>query len=377
MADRRDGATRRHDHKGQQSIVKSVEFQLTVECCRAAFDGGHSRKHLELCEGVDWDRFVRVVRYHRVQGLVWSGLQSSKAEVPAQVGVSLSADTKLIAATNLNATAEAGAMLAQFERAGISVLFVKGLTLGALAYPKPLLKMGWDIDILVAAEDLPQAAAELEARGYRRMIPAASADLMNWHRRSKESVWARPEELLYVELHSRLADNPELISGIGVDSPRRPVEIASGVTLPTLAAGELFAYLCVHGASSLWFRLKWITDLAALLHRLGPDEIEALYDRSQQLGAGRAAAQALLHADDLYGTLAGTDLRQRLQQDRVSRWLANAAMKQVAGRDDPRDPDTIPLGTAWIHLSQLGLLPGLRFKFGELARQLRSMTLRR
>ncbi|WP_294122250.1 nucleotidyltransferase family protein [Sphingomonas sp.] len=355
--------------------MKSVEFLLTVECCRAAFDGGKSRKLAELTAAVDRDRFVRVARYHRVQGLAWNGLQSSGADVPGEIAASLSADTKVIAASNLKALAEAGAMLAQFERAGIPLLFVKGLTLGALAYPNPMLKMGWDIDILIGEGDLLRAAGELEARGYRRMIPAPSADLKNWHQRSKESVWARPEERLYVELHTRLADNVELISGIGVDSPRQLVGAASGAALPTLAGDELFAYLCVHGASSLWFRLKWITDLAALLHHLPPGEIEALYDRSQLLGAGRASAQALLHADDLYGTLAGTDLRQRLQGDRASSWLAAAAMKQVAGRDEPREPVTLPLGTAWIHLSQLLLRPGIRFKLGELMRQLRGMAL--
>lgn len=355
--------------------MKSVEFQLAVECCRAAFAGEDRARIQRLYAAVEWDLFLRVTRFHRVQGLVWSALKSSGTDVAAAVATALSNDTKVIAASNLKAAAEARELLGQFQRADIPVLFVKGLTVGALAYPNPMLKMGWDIDILIGEAALPRAAAELEARGYQRMIPAPSADLSSWHRHSKESVWCRPEERLYVELHTRLADNPELIPAMGVDSPRRQVEIASGTSLPTLAADELFAYLCVHGASSLWFRLKWITDLAALLHHVPPGEIEALYDRSQQLGAGRAAAQALLHVDDLYQTLDGTDLRQLLERDCVSVWLGTAAMKQVAGRDEPREPVTLPLGTARIHLSQMLLLPGLRFKLGELTRQLRSMAL--
>jgi hypothetical protein len=356
--------------------VRSVEFQLTVECCRAAFAGENRMRIQQLCKSVDWDRFLRVTRFHRVQGLAWSGLRSSGAEVPADVAASLSADAKTIAASNLNASVEAEALFRQFENAGIPLLFVKGLTVGALAYPRPLLKMGWDIDLLIGERDLGRAAAELESRGYQRIIPAPSADLMNWNRRSKESVWARSDERLYVELHTRLADNSALIPGIGMNSKRQQVELESGASLPTLAADELFAYLCVHGASSLWFRLKWITDLAAILHRRSADEVEHLYHRSLELGAGRAAAQALLHADDLYGTLAATGLRPLLERERTSTWLAAAAMKQVAGRDDPRDPDTILFGTAWIHLSQLFLMPGLRFKLGELVRQLRGIASR-
>lgn len=344
---------------------------MTVECCRWAFAGGDPRKIHELCASVDWERFARVVRYHRVQGLAWNCLWSVEAEVPTDVANALSADTVAIAASNLRASVEARDLLRRFERVGASMIFVKGLTVGALAYPRPLLKMGWDIDILIRDRDVALAAAELGAHGYQRMVPDPAVNLDGWHLARKESVWGRPDQGLYVELHTRLADNASLIPGIGIDSARRQVDLVSGASLPTLAEDELFAYLCVHGASSLWFRLKWITDVAAILHRTQSAEIERLYERSQQLGAGRASGQALLHADDLYGTLAETKLRALLERDRASHWLAFAAMHQVAGQEEPRDPTTRLFGTVWIHLSQLLLLPGLRFKLGELMRQLR------
>lgn len=50
-----------------------------------------------------------------------------------------------------------------------------------------------------------------------------------------------------------------------MESARQLVEVACGIELPTLARDEPSAHLCVHGASSAWFRLKWITDLAALI----------------------------------------------------------------------------------------------------------------
>ena len=68
-------------------------------------------------------------------------------------------------------------------------------------------------------------------------------------------------------LHTRVADHPDLLSQVGIDSPIQIVTVAKHIALPTLARDELFAYLTVHGASSAWFRLKWITDLAALLAR--------------------------------------------------------------------------------------------------------------
>lgn len=349
--------------------VKSVEFELAVECCRSAFAEGDSHRIQQFGPRVDWPRFLGLLRFHRVQGLAWNRLSSSKVVVPAEAAAALATDAQFIAATNLKAAAESKELLGQFERAGVPLLFIKGLTLGALAYPKPFLKMAWDIDVLIGEQHLDPAVAQLRARGYERVIPEPSADLKNWHRTRKESVWAKADEGLYVELHTRLADNRSLIPRIGMDSPRREVMLPTGTSLPTLAEDELFAYLCVHGASSLWFRLKWITDLAALIHRLSRGEIERLYDRSLQLGAGRASAQALLHADDVYGILANTALRPRLERDGMARWLAEAAMKQVAGSGEPREPTARPLGTFGIHFSQLLLRPGLRFKLDELARQ--------
>ena len=98
--------------------------------------------------------------------------------------------------------------------------------------------------------------------------------------------------------------------------------------------------------------------------------MERLYRRSQELGAGRAAAQALLLSDSVYGTLRELDtLRAELVRDPVNRLLHAAALKQLAGRADPIEPTARAFGTAIIHLSQFALLPGWRFKMSELVRQ--------
>ena len=216
-------------------------------------------------------------------------------------------------------------------------LFVKGLTGAALAYRHPLLKMSSDIDLLVAPRNVVRGGELLARRGYRQLIPPPPADVGRWHRRHKESVWA-PENGLHVELHSRLADNSRLIPCIDIDSPSETVDVAPGIRLPTLARDELFAYLCVHGASSAWFRLKWISDLAGLVHGQSGETIERLYEWSQALGAERATGQALLLADRLFGTLSDTGLRKTLERDRPTRKLADAAYAQLTGPRSNRPP---------------------------------------
>jgi len=348
----------------------STEFELTVECCRGAFAGGDAGKVRELSERVDWDRFLRLARFHRVQGLVLDCLRSTEGKIPPEISDVLASDTESILAANLRIAAECGVLRSDFEKAGIELMFVKGLTVGALAYRKPLLKMGWDIDLLVGPDRVTNAVELLRDRGYQQVVPAQGVHLQSWHRRRKESVWTR-DPGLHVELHTRLADNPRLIPTITVDSPRQLVEVMPGTSLPTLAGEELFAYLCVHGASSAWFRLKWISDIAGVIAHLPPAEVERLYARSQDLGAGRAAGQALLLADRLFELLAESPLRTELPADGAARRLAKAAFRQLAGRAEPREPTAIPLGTARIHWTQLLLKPGLGFKLSELSRQIR------
>ncbi|HEX6661067.1 MAG TPA: nucleotidyltransferase family protein [Sphingomicrobium sp.] len=317
----------------------------------------------ELRRDIDWRRFVRTVRFHRVQGLVWNSLWSIGGDVPGEVAESLSADAVAIAAANLRMAAEARELRSEFDRAGLALLFVKGLTLGALAYPNPMLKMSWDIDLLIAPQELADAAELLRRRGYRREIPGASVDLHSWHARHKESVWSQASGI-DIELHTSLADNADLIPGIDFRSPRSQVEVAPGIVLPTLAREELFAHLCVHGASSAWFRLKWISDFAGLVARCSVEEIERLYRRSQELGAARAAGQALAIANELFDTPL-----PNVTMDRATRELAAAALRQL---ETCAEPTGQPLGTWRIHWTQLLLKPGLGFKAGEIVRQARS-----
>jgi hypothetical protein len=357
-------------------VAPPPELNLALLCCRSTFADMDLALDRDCRTGVDWPTFVRLVRFHRVQGLVWRGLEPIADELPAQTADDLAQDAAFIAAANLCAAVESRDLLADFERAGVSLLFVKGVTLGALAYGDVAVKSGVDIDLLVSQDQLREAAGLLRNRSYRLVDPASvSSDdrLEAWHRPRKESVWASGDGRIQVDLHTRLADNPRLIPTIGNRSPKQFVEISDGIRLPTLAAEELFAYLTVHGASSAWFRLKWITDLAALLHRSQPNEIERLYRRSQKLGAGRAPAQALLLADTLYGTLRDlAPLREELKRESASRWLFRAALNQLCSNRDPIEPTSRPLGTVIIHLTQFALLPGPGFKLGELVRQARS-----
>jgi hypothetical protein len=354
-------------------MALSREFRLLLECCHWNFARPAGAPLDQVSPDVDWSNFLRLARFHRVQGLASRALSTGSAAVPAEIADALASDAEAIARANLEAAVECRDLAAAFAEAGIALLFVKGLTLAVLAYGNAWTKAAVDIDILVPDDTLEATADLLRSRGYELATSNRErSSLEVTHRLRKESAWVHKSRGIQLDLHTRLADHPQMIAAVGLESRRQLVKVAEGVELPTLANDPLFAYLAVHGASSAWFRLKWIADLAALLAPLPGAAIEQLYARSQALGAGRAAVQALLLADMLFGTLAeAPGLKNQIQADRAGKWLASVAYKLVSA-PDPVEPTSVRWGTLPIHYTQLLLLPGISFKLSELARQARA-----
>ena len=351
------------------SPVLSPQFRLMVACCKALIEPGSAGALAGRVDPADVAGLAALARRHRVEGLVWSALRAAGLDGDDPAFAPLAAEARTISQQGLRAAAESARLQAVFTAAGVDLLFLKGLTAGQLAYGNAFVKMSWDIDLLVAPADVAAAANLLAQCGYRCGVPGEQADLARWHRANKESVWQGGDGLHHVELHSRLADNPALIPSVGMASPRQLVTIAPGIALPTLARDELFAYLCVHGASSAWFRLKWIADFAGLLGGCDGGAIERLYRRSQELGAARSAAQALIVAHALFDLPVAPHLLAELERSAVNRWLAAIALGELRAA---RSPTERRLGTAMIHLSQLLLKPGIRFGWNELRRQVRA-----
>lgn len=354
------------------------EFELLVDCCRgsvSSIDQDRLRRH---GGGIDWSRFASLAKRHRVEGLVWRTVEAAAIVVPPRIAARLKKRALEIARQNLLSAAQCKRLQATFAGAGIDILFVKGLTLGVLAYGSIVPKAASDVDVLVAPEALLPACKILGHLGYRMVLPDSGDDaaLSRWHAISKESVWLGVDGST-LELHSSLADHPKLIPSVGIGSPRQAVEVASGVHLETLARDELFAYLCVHGASSAWFRLKWVADLAALLAGSDQAETTRLHNRAVDLGAGVPAAAALILVHRLFGVSVGEERMRRWLRRAPIRLLVHASMKSMQGRRGEVELHQIVLGSIWIHLAQLGMVPSLAGKLSEARRQLRTSLMSR
>ena len=199
-------------------------------------------------------------------------------------------------------------------------------------------------------------------------VPDPSGAPAAWHRAPKESPWRRDDGIL-LDLHSRLGDHPALIPGAVATVKPQIVEVPGGIALPTLPDRLLLPYLAVHGASSAWFRIKWLADFAALVARTSPDALADLADQAPRLGAGRTFAAALILANRLLGT----SLPETLEADRASLRLVAIATAMISNIGEPTKR---PFGTLPIHRSQMLMVPGSHYFLSEIMRKVGQLLIR-
>ncbi|HXQ52402.1 MAG TPA: nucleotidyltransferase family protein [Stellaceae bacterium] len=318
----------------------------------------------------DWDLFLHIVARQRIQGLAYDGIVAAGVEPPSRILATLRADAQALARQSLFMAAEALRLRGAFADAGIPVAFLKGTTLAMLAYGSLGIRHSKDIDLLVPEERLVAGNALLERAGYRRTTPSirlSKGKVEIWSRTFKNFTYVHDGKRIEVELHWRLADNRRLGPTRSLGS-LRDVPIGDAATLPTLEDGDLFAYLCLHGASHAWFRLKWLADIGALLHAEKRSDGSMRF-LSPARGFERPVVQALLLSRRLLGTTLPERLASEAQSGMVPRLLVAAALFAMTRGGAVAEPYDLAFGQSWINLSAY-LLGGWNFKLEQLRRDL-------
>ena len=326
-------------------------FAALVAACRSAF-----RTSTTVPGPADWPTFLQLATYHRVEGQAFKGLRNAGTAMPAKVEEELHHRARRIAAANLRMIEECNRLRRAFDDAGLAILFVKGATLAEIAYGDAALKSASDIDLMIDPESLGAAAQLLARLGYRSEQPADMSQIEKWHSVRKESLWVVPQRRVAVDLHTRLADAPAFLPRPWETGGVRQVSVAPGINLPTLGSEALAAYLAIHGATSAWFRLKWLADFAALIEREHRGRLAELRAAMVALGAQRAGDQALHLADRLFGSLdADPPMRALVGREwrvRAASGIAHSYLRSA------REPTERKGGTIGIHLSALLVTDG-------------------
>jgi Uncharacterised nucleotidyltransferase len=343
----------------------SPEFRLAATCCRWPPSPARNEAVCAAAAGVsDWKRFVWTANRQRVVGLVHDALSTAAVEMPRETSEALASQARRLARQNVIFAAEAVRLQDLLIPAQIPVLILKGLPLAQLAYSSHAIKQTRDIDLLVLPAQAETALALLEREGYEALPPAAQPGTAQWRAFAH---YAREVELrhrnsgMIIELQWRLTGNPLLLRGIDARAATQEVTLDGGSCVRTLAGGDLFAHLCVHGAGHAWSRLKWLADLNALLATRDGD-IAQLYQYAQSSGAGLCAGQALLLCQLLFDTKLPPALAEELQRHGRVRRLVRIALNAMANPSAKPD-DAIAVSNNILYQFLLG--QGFAFFFAQ------------
>lgn len=142
-----------------------------AEAYRASASSAKERAELEalhidpLPEGVTWEALYRLARSNSVEALAWRGAKVRAAEMPETLRARWVADADATLWRRLQFDVERERVVAAAERAGLSLLPLKGVLM-ADYYPEPGLRSMADIDILYGwVETIPQG--EVGYPGFR------------------------------------------------------------------------------------------------------------------------------------------------------------------------------------------------------------------
>ncbi len=161
-----------------------------------------------------------------------------------------------------------------------------------------------DIDLLVAERDIFRAGEILRAQGYVRLDPQARLTrrrLRSYVAHQKDFSYSHPLSDLIIDLHWRLFRNPFLPANAGLTDVGEDWVDLGSERIATLPAPRLLLYLCVHGALDGWLRLKWLTDIGALMHAMTPEQLASTVNMATEQQAFTQFSAAVFLCQELLG----------------------------------------------------------------------------
>lgn len=281
------------------AFERSPTFRILAASARAPFNDDALPTLAACVDGpVDWDGVLLAALRHRLViplalSLRAAGLMS---RLPDSARQALDTRQAQQAVAALHCGALAVRVAAAFARAGVPVLFLKGVALSQRLYGRIDLRGGGDVDILVPPDRMAAAAeilaglgvhpSSLTAEGLPETGPALHR-LLHHEDRFRDS-----RHGLLVEVHRRLSSNRHALPWDfdAVWAGRRLVQVGGG-TLAVPGFGIEVVYLAMHGAGHGWERLRWLADLAVMLR--APDTMEQALAAAGTVGLRVAVLHAL------------------------------------------------------------------------------------
>ncbi len=280
------------------------EFRLLLDCSLylpGSKESRHSSRVAALCaargeSAIDWELFLGLVDRHRVPSLVCAMLsRHAWTHVPGRIGEQIRERDKNSRMEANNHASELVRLGKVFNAKGIEWIPFKGSNLSLELYGDPCMRHSRDLDLLVKTEDLERSDRILRNEGYERISP--DFDLTPRQQEALQSAaqhygYRHPRRSVEVELHWRIdLWTPEQI--VELWNCARP-KTWLGAHFRQLSQESSLLLLCDHGSRHRWFRIKWLSDVAAILSRHSGMDWTHVVEMADRWDLRRSLAQAVL-----------------------------------------------------------------------------------
>jgi len=278
----------------------------------------------------DWTTIVQTALHHGVAGLLCRSLRRlPPGEVPQDI---LDAAGAYLA----NADAQGTALVVQLfdildvlAADGIPALPFKGPALGVLAHASATIRPSRDIDVLVQKRDMDRAVAALGRLGYRLGESFSPRVMAACYESYGQDILFAPGR---TPVEPQLAFFP---SGLAVDLDMNglwgrasPLDLAGRVVL-SLSPEDTLLAACLHGSKEKWWRLLWVADIAAFIHRQTALDWTALMERAEASGIRRMFLLGLALAKDLFSSSLPLALSAAIEQDQMCMHLVQQSKRHL------------------------------------------------
>lgn len=193
-----------------------------------------------------------------------------------------------------------------FAQQDISFFAFKGMTLALHTYGSLSLRHAGDIDLmLLDVEMLPAADALILALGYERYQShpknLTPKQKKYFYKLYKDIVYVHPISGIILELHHRWLLYEELFPMAVKDAwKKRQTMTLSNTKISYLNPYDHLLYLFCHGAISVWFRAKWLADIAVIIKDWRQSDFQILRDYADKLGITKMVFTGLLLSNRYY-----------------------------------------------------------------------------
>lgn len=295
------------------TTILSEEGRLLVWCARTSHSGSIQEKIRERVKGgIDWNAFIGSARWHGVVPLVYQSLLASCPEfLPDPVRSGLKQYMGATCILNSVLADELVQLISRLASRGVQVIPFKGPVVSLMAYKSLNLRECDDLDLIVKREAIAEARMILSEMGYEGVHPPSTGEsamgeerLYNVFRKHNGVVRV---DLQWTMVHTRFSftlDRPVMWSRL------IPVALPQG-TVHSFPPEELLALLCVHGTKHVWELLRWVCDIAELLHAYPSMDWDKVDDLVSDWRCRRSLRLGLFLAQRLFGV----DLTEKMQRE--------------------------------------------------------------